>query len=184
MNNDDRKAYIERFFRQAPSAGYLPEQAKIWAQSMDLQLQDKTGAFILKVGNEHLAWPTCSAQVLLGSRPIHSIPHRKQAVLKGIAAISGKLTTCLSLAGLLDIKTDKTVEKQNILLISHQKAPWGMLIDQIDNHIHFHDDDIQALPSTLAQSNCYSRGMLAWQNKHIPLLDEALVIAGFERALQ
>jgi len=175
----------ERFFQQQAPEDYLQAWSKYIAQEkQDVQREDM-GAMLLKMGHEYVAWSAGSCLSVLAPRPIHAIPHRSHPVLKGIAAMTGQLIPCLSLARLLDMQETSPSNEQSLLLIGEQHRPIGMLVDHIQTYIRYHHHAIAPLPSNLAQAGqCFSQGMLDWKDVSVPLLDEALVMAGFERCMR
>jgi len=182
---NDTNHDVSRFFEKEAPEDYLQAWSKQIAQEKESLHREDRGALLLKLGNEYLAWSGLSCLSVLPAQPIHAIPHRSHPVLKGISAIGGKLVPCFSLARLLEMEEALPVHEQSLILMGKEGQTSGMLVEHIETYIRFHQDSIKALPSNLSQTGqCFSRGLLEWQGQCVPLLDENLVMSGFERCMQ
>jgi len=173
------------FFQKESPEDYLQAWSEEVAQAKQEIHRKDRGAMVIRLGSEYVAWSGLSCLTVLTARTIHSVPHRPHPVLKGLAAIKGQLIPCFSLARLLDMKDKHDADEQHLILIGEAGNPLGMLVEHIETYIQFHHQKVHALPSNLSKSGeCYSQGMLDWNNQKVPLLDESLVISGFERCMK
>jgi len=174
-----------RFFEKEAPKDYLQTWTQQISQEKKVVHGEDSGALLLKLGDEYLAWSVLSCLSVLPAHPVHAIPHRSHPVLKGLAAITGKLTPCFSLARLLGMEDTLPIHQQQLILMGEEDQVSGMLVEHIETYIRFHQDSIKILPSNLSQTGqSYSRGLLDWQGQCVPLLDETLVMSGFERCMQ
>lgn len=182
---DDVSGNMISFFQKEAPSGYLEGCSQQLAQEQKNERRANKGAMVLKLGKEYMAWSGSSCLTVLTSRPIHSIPHRSHPVFKGLSAVNGTLIPCFSLMRLLNIEETLPVHQQQLILLGEAHQMSGMLVDHIETYIRFHQENIEALPSSLSQEGlCFSQGLLNWHGQYVPLLDEKLVLLGFERCMQ
>jgi chemotaxis-related protein WspD len=152
---------------------------------------DALSLVIFRLGEEWLALPTGSFREVVGTRSIHSIPHRRDGVVLGLANIRGELVACASLQQLLGLEpaARKKGERQRILdgrvlVIEHEGTRTAFPVDEVHEVRRFRPSELGPVPTTLARTaNVYIKAVLSWQGQSVGLLDEQLLLFTVNRSL-
>jgi len=82
----DARATVEQTHQDAHEAGMEPEG------------HDATvSCLVFRVGDEWLALPAAAIGEVTAPCPVHSLPHRQEAAMLGLASVRGSLLACISL---------------------------------------------------------------------------------------
>ncbi|MBL6751291.1 MAG: purine-binding chemotaxis protein CheW [Nevskia sp.] len=171
--------------------GQLAEWTGLVSRGTQAQAQRSGSALIFRIGAEWLALPTVLFEEIGAQRPIHSLPHRHNGAVLGVANIRGELIVCISLRHILG------VEDSGPPPAAGAHAPFGrMLVVQRHGHravfpadeVHgierYDPRELSEIPSTLSKGTAaYSRALLSWRDKSVGLLDEALLFQTLNRSL-
>jgi chemotaxis-related protein WspD len=172
-------------------AGYLSHWTDRIAQKETLTELDTHSVLVFRIGAEWLALPTAVLTEVVNLRAIHSIPHRRDGVMLGLANIRGELLVCFSLQHVLGLEqaTNLSQEKQRVaaetLLVIQQDGNRAVCpVNEILGLARFHPRDLTSVPTTVANAAAtYTRSMLSWQKKSVGLLDEQLLFHTVNRSL-
>jgi len=86
---------------------YRQEWTSILARATVAKEANIHSAFVFRTGGEWLALPAGLIQEIVDMNLIHSLPHRSNAILRGVVNIRGKLELCFSIGALLNIERFK-----------------------------------------------------------------------------
>lgn len=149
-------------------------------------------AFLFRVGAEWLALPTTSLDEVADLRRVHSLPHRRNGVVLGLANIRGELLVCVSLAEQLGIDAAADMRALNRQWLAHSRLLVLRLggqrlacpVDEVHGNERFLDADHRPVPSTVARASAsYTRAMLQFEGQPVGLIDEELLFNGLHRSL-
>jgi len=153
--------------------------------------RDTDSVVIFRIGAEWLALPAGAFQEVCALRPIHSLPHRRNGTVLGIANVRGALLVCVSLHALLGI--DKTpaantaqrrLVHERLLVVGRDGERLVFPVDEIHGIHRFHPDQLGEAPATVARSTAtYTRAMLPWQDKAVGVLDDQLLFYSLNKSL-
>ncbi|MGF7136443.1 chemotaxis-related protein WspD [Paraburkholderia sp. EB58] len=148
-------------------------------------------ALVFRIAEEWLGLPTAALRQVDDIRPIHSLPHRRNRVVLGLVNIRGALTVAASLGELLHL--DRTVsgkyESSNgyarMLVAAHRGEPVAFPVDEVEGVVRFPANSLLPVPTTLAHASAsHARGVLAWRDRTIGLLDTDRVFESLARSLR
>ena len=148
-------------------------------------------ALVFRIAEEWLGLPTAALRQVDDMRPIHSLPHRRNRVVLGLVNIRGALTVAASLGELLHL--DRTVsgkyESSNgyarMLVAAHRGEPVAFPVDEVEGVVRFAASSLLPVPTTLAHASAsHARGVLAWRDRTIGLLDTDRVFESLARSLR
>ena len=148
-------------------------------------------ALVFRIAEEWLGLPTAALRQVDDMRPIHSLPHRRNRVVLGLVNIRGALTVAASLGELLHL--DRTVsgkyESSNgyarMLVAAHRGEPVAFPVDEVEGVVRFPANSLLPVPTTLAHASAsHARGVLAWRDRTIGLLDTDRVFESLARSLR
>ncbi|MFK8185992.1 MAG: chemotaxis protein CheW [Phormidesmis sp.] len=87
--------------------GYTAEWTALMALPRDpfqtKTRQDRLSVTVFRLGQEWLALPASIFHQVVSPNPVHSLPHRRDPLLRGIVNVRGQLLPCVSLHELLSI---------------------------------------------------------------------------------
>lgn len=175
---------------EAP-AGYMEQWAESCAAEQD-ERNNKAGSVILfRIGDEWLGLETGMLDEVMSMRNVHTVPHRKSTILRGLVNVRGELQLCISLGRLLNI-TRGEISGTNVLkgvyermvVSSYQGVRFVFPVSEVRGVHRFDTNEIKEAPATAM--NCsvhYLKGMLIWENNHVGVIDEELLFPALERGI-
>lgn len=180
LNRDAPEGYLESWTERI-AAPHLPK------------LADTRSVVIFRIGGEWLALPTAVFMEVVEVRPIHTLPHRKDALVRGLVMVRGELLICVSLPHLLGVEetASRAAHRQTgqsvyerMLVLSHHGERVVFSVHEVHVGVRYHPDNLKPVPATVAQSAVrYTSGLLDWENRHVGVLDEDLVFHVLNRQL-
>ena len=178
------------FDREAPD-GYLAAWSAWLTQSVepdhgnderklrqnDLQLpKQQVSLLIFRLGLEWLAFRTQTVAEVTTPRPVHSVPHRSNAVLRGLVNLRGQVQLFVSLHGLLGVESPATPTR--LVVLRDRQDIWAFAADEVVGVHQVSRGDWRGVPSTLVNPAVgFSQAVLSWQGHGIGVLDEQRVFA-------
>jgi len=170
---------------------YLAQSAQQIRAPRQDAARDTDSVVIFRVGAEWLALPAGVFQEVCALRPIHSLPHRRNGTVLGIANVRGSLLVCVSLHALLGIDkapaantAHRRLVHERLLVVSRDGDRLVFPVDEIHGIHRFHPDQLGEAPATVARSTAtYTRAMLPWQEKAVGVLDDQLLFYSLNKSL-
>lgn len=172
-------------------AQYLAHGARHFRTERQGVAQATDSVVIFRIGAEWLALSTGVFHEVCDLRAIHSLPHRRNGTVIGIANVRGALLVCVSLHGLLGIETapaqDSTQRRlvhQRLLVASRDGERLVFPVDEVHGIHRFDPAQLSEAPATVAKSTAtYTRAMLPWQDKAVGVLDDQLLFYSLNKSL-
>jgi chemotaxis-related protein WspD len=176
-----------RLLDTATSPGYLAAGAQRYAQHKTETRATTQSAVVFRVAGEWLALATAVFQQVAPLRPVHSLPHRRGAIVSGIVNIRGELLVCVSVSAALGItapREAKPAPTARHVVIGAASERLVFAADEIAGLHRYDAADITPVPATLAHAQAvHTRGFLACEKRPVALLDEGLLFHTFNRGL-
>ena len=167
---------------EVPEA-YLTQNARHYAQAKAELRPGARSALVFRLAGEWLALPTAVFREIATPRPVHSLPHRTDRVVLGVANIRGELLVCVSLAAALGIAGGPGAGAR-LAVMGREGARFTFPADEIAGLHRFDDADLSPVPATLAHAQAvYTRGILTWQGRPVGVLDDQLLFHTLNRGL-
>lgn len=167
--------------------GYRRDWARHYAPTAEKKAAETASTFLFRVGNEWLGLAPALFTEVIDVRPIHSLPHRRITVLRGLVNVRGELQICLSLGALLGIEEAPAATpnpQRRMLVVNGAGGRFVFAAEQVHGHHRYDPHELKPAPATVAQAfSRHSRGVLVWNQKSVGVLDEASVLAACERSL-
>lgn len=176
---------------RATDAEYLSGWARHFRTEKQSVARDTEAAVIFRIGVEWLALPAGIFQEVCELRPIHSLPHRRDGTVLGLANVRGALLVCVSLHALLGIDqapeagtAQRRLAHARLLVVRREGVRLVFPVDEIHGIHHFHPDQLGEAPATVAKSAAtYTRALLSWQEKTAGVLDDELLFYALNKSL-
>ncbi|MGU7772808.1 chemotaxis protein CheW [Burkholderia sp. MR1-5-21] len=150
-------------------------------------------ALAFRVADEWLALPIGVLREIAGTRPIHSLPHRRDAAVRGVVNIRGTLRIAISLGALLGLGTAGGCPRGDagsrrftrLLVVAHHGDPVVFPVDEVEGVLRFGASDWVPAPATVGRASAgLSRGVLTWRGKSIGLLDDDRLFDAVTRSMR
>lgn len=162
---------------------YLATNARHYAQAKTQARPGAHSVVIFRLATEWLALPTVVFREIATPRPIHSLPHRADRVVTGVANIRGELLVCVSLATTLGLAAEP-IAGSRLVVLSRDSHRFVFPADEIAGLHRYDPPDLSPVPATLAHTQAvYTRGLLTWQDRPVGVLDDQLLFHTLNRSL-
>src|SRR5882724_963748 len=154
---------------------------------------DTQSVIVFRLRAEWYAIRAAVCQEITDLRPIHSLPHRRDGAVLGVANVRGGLLVCISLAVILGVTTrPEAIPAQSRrraavarLLVARGAA--GIVVfpvDEVHGMERFRARDLKDVPATVAQARAtYTQALMPLGDRTVGLLDEQLLFYTVERTL-
>ncbi len=177
--------------RQAP-ADYLDQWTELLAEQKTLRAGRTVSVVVFRVGEEWLAFRTVFLHTVCGVRPSHTLPHRTNPILQGMANIEGELLLCASLAGVLGIgapepraAAEARRAARRMIVILGSDGRWVFPVHEVLGVRRLPEAALEEAPVTLTKAHtAYSKGVFSLGDFRVALLDEELVCNTLRRAVR
>jgi chemotaxis signal transduction protein len=161
--------------------------ALVAQKSPDLALLSAS-TFIFRLGEEWLGLATSLIDEVVERRIIHSLPHRREGVVRGLVNVRGQLTVCIALESLFQIDAAKPARGQllgrRLVVIASQGQRLAFEVDEVHGSQRYDPKGVKRVPSTVAHSiSTFATGVLVWGDRRVGLLDGDLVVHAINRRL-
>lgn len=148
--------------------------------------------FVFRLGQEWLALPNEVVDEVLVPRTIHSLPHRRGGVVRGLVNVRGQLTVCVRLEQLLQLNAaavkagragNQRLGPRLVLLIS-QGHRVAFEADEVHGANRFDPESSREVPATVAHATAsFITGVLPWGERTVGQLDAELLLHAIDRQL-
>jgi chemotaxis-related protein WspD len=181
---------------------YMAEWTDVLASKKDLQLTGTMSVLIFRIEQEWLALPSLLFAEVIEQAKIHSLPHRPNPALLGVANVHGEVQLCVSLKSLLGIEGQrKTAEHrlaeakppeknttslgQRMLVVDKENTRWVFPVDEIYGIQRIYPSQLGNTPVTVSKSGAgFSKGIFHWEDQRVALLDDDLLFFKLTRSVQ
>jgi chemotaxis-related protein WspD len=175
----------------APSSYFTDRTAQL-AQRVQVEEAEWRSVVIFRVASEWLALPTSAVVEVANLLPIHSLPHRTNGVVLGLASIRGELLVCVSLRQVVGAEPlapggdeRRATAYRRLLVIRRETIRVVCPVDEVHGIHRFHPRELQNVPTTVAKATVtYSTGVLPWQGHAVGALDDQLLFYTLKRSLE
>lgn len=177
--------------REIPQ-GYRKGWTSVFAKVKAEKKVTAHSAFVFRTGGEWLALPAKLIQEVLEFGVIHTLPHRSNAVLRGVVNIRGKLELCFSIGAVLGIerfeKRDKQGEKYfsppRMVVAERHGERIVFPVTEVYGSFRYADGMLQPVPVTVSGSKAaFTKGVLCVRHFDVGFLDDRILFESLMRSL-
>lgn len=174
-------------------AGYRDE----WAQRFAGEVEDGDSAdelrrvIVFRLGAEWLGLPTEICHEVAELRRIHSVPHRRNAVVRGIVNVRGQLLVCISLAELIGADVSAAGGSggaagtlRRLLVIGQDEQRVAFEVDEVHGIQTYHETESSPVPATIGKSaGTLTTAVIAWQGRTVGCLEATTLLDMIDRSM-
>ncbi len=141
-------------------------------------------SFVFRLGSRWFSCSTSLVKEVVGQKPVIQIPHKTNAILRGVVNINGELQLCVSLHQLLGIKQLMWNQYNRIVVIAKKGEIWAFAAEEIQGTLACDYNQIHpfSFESSHSISN-YLLGTILFEEKEVNVLDEELLLSSLRRSL-
>lgn len=177
--------------RPAPE-DYTKEWTSIFSRVTSEKKEKILSAFIFRAGGEWFGLKAALIQEVVDMGPIHTLPHRSNAILRGVVNIRGKLELCFSIGGLLGIERfqkpetkRKYISPVRLVVVEKDGDRIVFPVSEVYGFFRYSERMLQQLPVTVSGSKAaFTRGVLCVENFDAGFLNENALFEAFMRNVQ
>lgn len=191
----DRQAYeeIARGLLDRPlPPEYRAEWARHFASQKPIEIgveEELAAAVIFRIGEEWLALSTSVFKEVAEPRRVHTLPHRRNGIVRGIVNVRGELLVCISFATLLGIdktavaeRGDRSLHFERMVVIGRANGRIAFSVHEVHGIHRYEARALSPVPGTVGQAgSTFTTAMLAWQGRTVGLLDETRLLDAIDR---
>lgn len=171
--------------------GYFAERTARFSEPVHVEEGETRAVVIFRVASEWLALPTSVVIEVANLLPIHSLPHRPNGVILGLASVRGELLVCVSLGQVVGAEPLAAAEHDHrgttykrLLVIRRDAVRVVCPVDEVHGIHRFHTRELKEVPATVAKATVtYSTALLPWQGHSVGTLDDQLLFYTLRRSL-
>lgn len=163
---------------------YETSWAKVYSESKKEKISGTESITIFRLGNEWLALPTAIIEEVSDISEVHSLPHQRTPILRGLMNLRGQMSICVSLGQLLEIEKYEELEirdarnrtYERMIAVNYNESSFVFLVSEVKSTYRFRPDELKEPPSTLSHTKgTFTKGILSWKDKKIAYLDAELL---------
>lgn len=182
----DRESAIAKLLARPLTVEDVREHTASVAKPISEHARDVRGVMVVRIGPERLALPADAVARVTPDLPAHRIPHRSNAIVRGVCNIDGDLVLTAALHELLQIPADEIASAdRRVVVIGEPGARWAFGVDAVLAVEPIETQALRDLPVTVEHALVhFARALITVEAGQATLLDPAAVVRGFEGALR
>lgn len=138
-------------------------------------------ALVFRMGDEWFALASNYVKEITHCDKHHSLPHRKNHILRGLVNVRGDLLLNVSLGHLFNINKSEQPSKytqERYVVIEDDEECFAFPVSEVREIIHYDKNNIQENPSTMGNDkSCFIKGIIRHKNTDVGILNSHLVFS-------
>jgi chemotaxis-related protein WspD len=161
------------------------------AEAGHTQGADVQSVIVFRLRAEWYAIRTAACLEIADVRPIHSLPHRRDAAVLGVVNVRGGLLVCISLAVILGATAGpeaplmrRRAAVPRLLVARGAAGAVVFPVDEVDGVERFRARHLKEVPATIAHARAsHTEALMPLTERSVGLLDEQLLLETVARTL-
>lgn len=148
----------KELFEKEPPEGYLQEWTEILSKEKTDDEKADNSCLIFRLGGEWFAIDSSVIVEVTDNTVIHSLPHQRSRILKGIVNVRGEIKLAVELHDLFGVENIESGDNKKTKIFTRQvviqkgKDSWVIPVDEIKGVLKFNEKKVTALPATAKTS--------------------------------
>lgn len=192
-NHDATRRLLERPLGPEELAAQTLEVARV----IDEDASDRTSVLVVECAGERLGLPGSLVRRVDATSALHRVPHRSNAVLRGVVNLGGQLSLVGDLGALLELPrpaaaaTRESDRDRRMLLLGESPEHWVVEVDRVLGVLRIESTRLESPPLTIRAARDHlsehlvdlHEGEIAGGAGRIAVLGADTLIAGLRRSL-
>jgi len=181
----------QHLLERAPPEGYLTEWSRNLRRDKEAVDAARHSVFVFRLGEEWFGLPTQVLEEVTEIRGIHSLPHNRSNVLRGLVNVRGELHLCVALGFLFQVQPcgDKAQAEravhERIVVVQHNGERLVFPVSEIRSIHRYCDAELRPAPATVAgASGTFITGVLELDGRQVGCLDAELLFHALRAQLR
>ncbi len=161
----------------------IADWTRHFAQEKPAFEAETVSVVLFRLGVEWFALPVTIFQEISPMKPIHSLPHRRDASVLGLINFRGELLICMSLARMLGLPDSSEPQPESVrgarsrlLILNKGGNRFVFPVDEVGGIHHFKEREVAKAPATVTDAaTTFTTGVLSWQGHRAGQLDAELL---------
>lgn len=165
---------------------YRDECTQVLREHKKVEKTKANSILTFEVFDEWLAIPTHYIKEITSYRTVQHLPHNKNPIIQGVINISGEIEISFSLGELLSLRDERKGKGvfRHVIIADYENKHYVFPVSQLGEVFRYHDDDLQALPSTLDEkTGSFMQGIVRWKRRQVGALDAELLFSAISRSM-
>lgn len=180
---------IQRLLDKPLSDDDLREYTRRVAKPLGLVDKDIVRLLIFRAGQERMALEAVGIHQVTRATRVHRIPHRSNAIIRGLCSLDGDLMLCADLVRLLELSDDdrdgRNGEQRWMIVLGDDQHRWVVEVDSIEGVTAVAAHTFRRPPITVDASLArYTTSLVPLDQGDAALLDLQRLVSGFQAALR
>lgn len=142
-------------------------------------------ALVFRMGDEWFGLASRFVKEITHCDKHHTLPHRKNNVLRGLVNVRGELLLDVSLGYLFKVTKSETQNKfikERYVVIDDGEEKFAFPVTEAREIIHFEHSKMRETPTTLRKdTSCFVKGIIRHKKTDIGILDSDLVFTALHK---
>jgi len=160
---------------------YEIKWAKVYSESKKEKIAGTESVTIFRLGDEWMSLPTNIIEEVTDVCQVHSLPHQKTSIIRGLMNLRGQMSICVSLGQLMEIgKSENTITRdarnrtyERMIAVNHNESSFVFLVSEVRGTYRYRENELKDPPSTL--KGTFTKGILTWKGHEVACLDTELL---------
>ena len=160
---------------------YEIKWAKVYSESKKEKIAGTESITIFRLGDEWMSLPTNIIEEVTDVSQVHSLPHQKTSIIRGLMNLRGQMSICVSLGQLMEIgKSENTITRdarnrtyERMIAVNHNESSFVFLVSEVRGTYRYRENELKEPPSTL--KGTFTKGILTWNGHEVACLDTELL---------
>jgi len=160
---------------------YEIKWAKVYSESKKEKIAGTESVTIFRLGDEWMSLPTNIIEEVTDVSQVHSLPHQKTSIIRGLMNLRGQMSICVSLGQLMEIgKSENTITRdarnrtyERMIAVNHNESSFVFLVSEVRSTYRYRENELKEPPSTL--KGTFTKGILTWNGHEVACLDTELL---------
>lgn len=169
----------QKLLSREADADYLGEWKSNLSEPRSEQQSHLLSALAFRVGDEWFSIASNYIREITHCDKHHTLPHRKNPVLRGLVNVRGNLLLNISIGYLFKVNRGflhKKKDNERYIVIQDSDNTYAFPATEVREIIHYAEHDIMPAPSTFKKdTSCYLKGIVKYQDSDIGIINEELL---------
>ncbi|MFO0963360.1 MAG: chemotaxis protein CheW [Phycisphaerales bacterium] len=150
---------LEELMRRPLSDEDLDRATAELAAPLEARSRARQSLLVFRRGGELLAVPAAEAAKVVPPQRPHRVPHRSNAIFRGIVNHDGEILLCTALEAALDLPAADSPPQAKLVVVGTARDRWAFEVDAVEGVVDVAQTAMRDAPVTVtaARSGCARR---------------------------
>lgn len=189
-SGEQEASHAMELLKRKPDEKYISDWTKQYGEKKEEEEEvAEISLIIFRLDKKWFAMTTTVFSEIMTMRKVHHIPHCENEMLIGLVNFRGRLTPCVDLQHVLEIKSEKDAlsgksEEERMLVVQDKGDLWIFPVSEVYGVSHCDRHEVENVPEEAGRSkDNFLRGIIRWDGRDVGYLDEELLYSRLKRGM-